>query len=362
MVSEQFLKDSEHERLRSRANAESAHCTKEEERIRRLQLYENMLKRLPQLNGGNWMGWLAQVKRMTKQLRIVDVDVFCEAALYYCGSQEVVDELFNRGGRSFVGAEEMVKAVRKVYLSSREQQFAVVEINKLQQLPQESLFSYLARFEALRFLHPAVDAAEGDNQLRAALIGGLNGTARQFMKIDDMAKSLDEVIKCLGRCAESEIWSGYKTLAVPIPPVEPRKMTVGRKDFFPNIRKQIPTEVYKAQRPVAYCYKCGWAGHKAKECDGKATRPGPGLVTEEQKRVFYENKRKKDEVTPSNRKVPEKSSQGKEKRSATAVSVMSNDIEHSKDDMLFTVEVCINGVFVKALADSGAVVNVKIVF
>ena len=215
----------------------------------------------------------------------------------------------------------------------------MTEISRLQQGNQESLRSYLRRFEALRFLHPAVEAVDGDAKLRAALTGGMNGMARQVVHdVESLSKPLDDVLAYLNRMAQHEVWIGYNDWPVPTP------LRDVVKNKWKNKHEEF-TVIGKEKMKQITCFLCGWEGHKAKNCDGKAIRPGPGLRTVEEKKKFWEKKRERDEK--------------KSKSAETEKVVVRSDKKTGDGDCaLFTLKVLVNGFEMEVMADSGATVNV----
>ena len=94
----------------------------EERRVKRFQVYEPVLRQLMRLTKDNWIGWLSQVKRLRAQLGVHDVGAFYEAAVLFCGSRIVAEALQEKGGDKHYDVE-VVKVVRRMYLSVREQEF-----------------------------------------------------------------------------------------------------------------------------------------------------------------------------------------------------------------------------------------------
>ena len=68
------------------------------QRLKRLQVYEAVLKRIPHLTRENWREWLIRVRELKEQLGIKDGGSFWEAAVLYCGSREVAVAMASRVG------------------------------------------------------------------------------------------------------------------------------------------------------------------------------------------------------------------------------------------------------------------------
>ena len=336
---------------------------KEEQTIKRVQVYERALQRLPFLSSDNWTQWAVELKRLAARLRVVDKEAFYEAAMLYRADASISAIVEKYSGIIFDDAKlELI--LRECYLTPALQQFAVTEMSKLVQGQQEALSSYLTRFELLSFLHPARDSINGQAELRAALIGGLSGTTRQIMGRKTLDGSLSEVHQYLMKIEDDSIWNGFKTLPPIVLPKTPSQFQhFGKQPHRTVAHSHAQTAKGTLnQQAIKTCYSCGWPGHKAVICDMRARKPGPGLSMEKRK-GFWERKRAledgRKQSTTSTATLPTQvkpsvtsasSDKGKKK-----MAVISSNTGESE---LCTVDIVVEGVKVDALVDTGASVNV----
>ena len=320
----------------------------EERRLKRIQIYQSVVQQMPRLCRDNWIAWIEQLRRLKKQMGVREVKSFCEAAIVYRGSDEVTwsNEIDTEDAM-----ERLCNAVRNTYVSKGQHQFAMNGMARLQQGVQEGLRSYLARFDSLEFIHPYKNTVGGDIQLRAALVGGLNNTARQLTDTTQLAGSLREVRTYLDGLASAPIWQGYQTWGVPKPTriVEMNERRIGQEQ-----RRETHEHSSRVKKPT--CFKCGWPGHKAAECDGKAKWPGPGL-NEEQRKHFYETLNQKESKTGASTSTSDEKGKERSKKQSDVQKRMAV-LRSGEDEGCFKVGLSINGKVIESLVDTGASLDV----
>ena len=126
-----------------------------------------------------------------------------------------------------------------------------------------------------------------------------------------------------------------------------------------TVRQNFDRKVDERKERQKICQSCGWSGHLAFQCDGRALKPGPGLVTPVQKQAFWEKKRAASERKESSMvkgesqgtKVDEKKAGGK------PIKIIGIDLKE-REENLFHVKLMVKGHVMEAMVDSGAVVNV----
>ena len=246
----------------------------EEQRIRRIAVYRSVIEPLPQLTRDNWINWVDMVRRLGARIRVRNMVSFCEAVLLYRGDDKVT--ISQCEGKDAMAVLE--DAVRRVHITTEQHQYAIIGMTKLIQGPQESLKSYLARYNAYEALHPLRDTVGGDVQLKAILISGLNATARQQTDMAQLLGTLKEVRDYLGNNAESPIWNGFQTTAPPIFCKKNFPATRSEGDSKSTEesrwRKNALKSKWQARKKDQAesretCWHCGWFGHKASECRDK---------------------------------------------------------------------------------------------
>jgi len=271
---------------------EIALLQEEKIRIKRIQVYEKVLKKLPELSINNWSDWIESLNDLADRLIVQNKSVLFEAASFYAGSKKLSLELKMKRAINF--EDDLFKIIRKIYLSDEQKKFSVKALQILKQADQESLHSYLKRFQCFYEIHPASDLTEGNAQFRATILFGLNGMARQNMDVEIRKESLEILLQHLREIAEDEVWTGFQEISVERMPNRKEDDTKVWRHSYSTFSKNSIGTIGKTKES-RNCKMCGWWGHIERNCELKCQRPGPGL-NEEQRRHFWELKREYEQA------------------------------------------------------------------
>ena len=261
----------------------------------KVEVAKKYLDGLTKLTPTNWTRWLGEIRRLGLITGAREIMPLVSAAIWLIDDKPLRQRLQENVGVDRPTFSELCVATNLTFVSPASTAAALEAIKSIRQAENESLNSYLNRFEIL-VLTVGLNRVEPDtlNQWAKFLLAGLSGYSKMIFFGRAYHKlSLRQLLEAL-KAWPTRLWDGFHTYTddpfKPVPkesappsmsafpgPASPKHGAPGasRRRYRPRAREpaDIKPQPEKASSPS--CKECGW-GHPTSRCRDAAIVYGPG--------------------------------------------------------------------------------------